>query len=233
MCAGHLFEPLLTRGPNPRFLYGPFPVGDMDWPLSGWGYGLAPFRLGIWTGPFPVGDMDRPLSSWGYGLGGIGHTLRICLDSCGIGVWLGTSGVAALMSCSSPCLFGCISRNFAFKCRSVTGLMDHGTLFRLMFGLIKATRPPHKMEERMRQICALCCPKRSITACGECQEHYCDECIDAKTCGEQVVYEPIHEQYTLMLKFSISPYAACFVGKVCGPLWSSWRGRVNPGLKLG
>ena len=46
---------------------GPFPVGDVDWPLSGWGYGLAPFRLGIWTGPFPVGDMDRPLSGWGYG----------------------------------------------------------------------------------------------------------------------------------------------------------------------
>ena len=38
------------------------------WPLSGWGYGPAPFRLGIWTGPFSVGDMDWPLSSWGYGL---------------------------------------------------------------------------------------------------------------------------------------------------------------------
>ena len=34
---------------------GPFPVGGMDWTLSGWGYGRAPFRLGIWTGPFPVG----------------------------------------------------------------------------------------------------------------------------------------------------------------------------------
>ena len=31
----------------------PFPVADMDWPLSNWGYGLAPFQLGIWTGPFP------------------------------------------------------------------------------------------------------------------------------------------------------------------------------------
>ena len=37
-------------------------------PLSSWGYGLAPFRLGIWIGPFPVGDMDRPLSGSGYGL---------------------------------------------------------------------------------------------------------------------------------------------------------------------
>ena len=28
---------------------GPFLVGDMDWPLSGWGSGPAPFQLGIWT----------------------------------------------------------------------------------------------------------------------------------------------------------------------------------------
>ena len=63
-CAGHLFGPLLIRSPNPRFLHDPFVVGDMDQPLSSRGYGMAPFRLGIWTGPFPVGDMDRPLSSW-------------------------------------------------------------------------------------------------------------------------------------------------------------------------
>ena len=30
-------------------------------------HGFAPFRLGIWTGPFPIGDMDWPLSNWGYG----------------------------------------------------------------------------------------------------------------------------------------------------------------------
>ena len=29
---------------------GPFLVGDMDWPLAGWGYGPAPFQLGIWIG---------------------------------------------------------------------------------------------------------------------------------------------------------------------------------------
>ena len=52
--------------PNPRFLHGSFPVGDMDRPLSSWGYGLAPFRLGIRTGPFLVGDMDWPLSGRGY-----------------------------------------------------------------------------------------------------------------------------------------------------------------------
>ena len=48
-CAGHLFGPLLIRSPNPCFLHGPFPVGNMDWPLSSWGYVLAPFRLRIPT----------------------------------------------------------------------------------------------------------------------------------------------------------------------------------------
>ena len=33
-------------------------------------------------------------------------------------------------------------------------------------------------------VCALCCQKRStITVCGECQEHYCDECIDVTQHG--------------------------------------------------
>ena len=43
----HLFGPLLIRSPNPRLLHGPF-------------------RLGIWIGPFPIWEMDWPLSSWGY-----------------------------------------------------------------------------------------------------------------------------------------------------------------------
>ena len=47
------------RSPNPRFLHGPFPVGDMDRPLSSWGYGPAPLR---------VGDMTPPLFTWRYGL---------------------------------------------------------------------------------------------------------------------------------------------------------------------
>ena len=64
-CAGHLFGPLFMRSPNPRFLHGPFPGGDMDWPLSRWGYGLAPFQLGIWSGPFPVEDthLQKPVLS--------------------------------------------------------------------------------------------------------------------------------------------------------------------------
>ena len=36
---------------------------DVDWPLFGWGYGPAPFWLGIWTGPFPVGVKALPVFS--------------------------------------------------------------------------------------------------------------------------------------------------------------------------
>ena len=62
-CIVHLFGPLLIRSPNPRFLHGPFLVGDMDWPFSSWGYGLAPFQPGIWTDPCPVGDIHVILHS--------------------------------------------------------------------------------------------------------------------------------------------------------------------------
>ena len=38
-------------------------------------------------------------------------------------------------------------------------------------------------------VCALCCEKHStLTACGECPEHDCDEYIHTYTCGEQIVY---------------------------------------------
>ena len=119
--AGHLFGPLLIRSPNPRFLYGPFPVEDMDRPLSNWGYGLAPFQ---------VGDMDRPLSSWEYGLA----PFRLGMD----------------MSCTSPCVFCCVSRNLHLQAG------PSGTMSRLMFGLMKATCPSCKMRERMRQMCVPC-----------------------------------------------------------------------------
>ena len=49
----------------------------------------------------------------------------------------------------------CISHNFAFRGKSVTLLMVHGTMFRLMFGLIIATQPPRKMRGRMRDRCVL------------------------------------------------------------------------------
>ena len=96
--------------------------------------------------------------------------------------------MATLMSCSNPCVFCCVSRNSAFGGRLVTLLMDHGTMSRLMFGLIKATQPPCKMGKRMRSKCALCCQKRStITICGECKVHYRAQCIDACTCGAKTV----------------------------------------------
>ena len=38
------------------------------------------------------------------------------------------------------------------------------------------------------EVCVLCCWKPStITVCGECEEHYCAECIDTHTCGTNVV----------------------------------------------
>ena len=91
--------------------------------------------------------------------------------------------MAAVMSCISPCVICCISCNFAFGGRSATLLMDHGMMSCLMFG---ATQDEGEDEV---DVCALCCQKRStITGCCECQEHYCDECIDAHNCGENVVY---------------------------------------------
>ena len=60
------------------------------------------------------------------------------------------------MSCTSQSIFYCIFLSFAFGGRSVTLLMDHGTMFRLMFGRTRATRPPRTMRERMRQKCVRC-----------------------------------------------------------------------------
>ena len=75
--------------------------------------------------------------------------------------------MAALLSCTSLCVFCCISRNFVFRGRFVILLMDHGTMSRLMFGLIKAARQDEEEDEA--DVCALCCHKRStITGCGEC-----------------------------------------------------------------
>ena len=67
-------------------------------------------------------------------MGGTAHALSNGLLACGIGAWLGTFGVAAPMGCTSPSVFYCIFLNFAFRGRSATLLIDHGTMFRLMFG---------------------------------------------------------------------------------------------------
>ena len=65
--AGHLFGPLFIRRPNPRFLHGPFRVGDMDRPLSGWGYGPAPSGCGYppaETGAFMSGTKGCSEVAW-------------------------------------------------------------------------------------------------------------------------------------------------------------------------
>ena len=89
-------------------------------------------------------------------MGGIAQALSNYLPTCGIGAWLGTFGVAALMSCTSQSVFYCIFLNFAFGDRSTTLLMDHGSMLRLIFGRTRATRPPRKTRERMRQKCVRC-----------------------------------------------------------------------------
>ena len=60
-------------------------VGDMDSPLSSWGYCVAPFRLGIWTGPYldwnggQNGDAHFPLC----GPEGL-FTVLVCLFTTGL-----------------------------------------------------------------------------------------------------------------------------------------------------
>ena len=70
-------------------------------------------------------------------------------------------GVAALMSCTTLCVFCCISCNFAFGGRSFTLLRAHGTMSPLMFGPRKASQLPRNTRERMRRRCVLCVVKRA------------------------------------------------------------------------
>ena len=64
--------------------------------------------------------------------------------------------MAAPMSCTSQSVFCCILHNFASGGKSVNPPTDYGSMSRLMFGLTKATRLPHKMRQRMRQKCVCC-----------------------------------------------------------------------------
>ena len=63
------------------------------------------------------------------------------------------------MSCTSQSAFSCILHIFASGGKSVTPPTDHGSVSRLIFGLTKATRPPCKMRQRMRQKCVCCVAK--------------------------------------------------------------------------
>ena len=148
--------PVLLRKPgqslNPRFVAQPLELGlgtrnprFVAWPLE-LGFGARNPRFVAWPLELGLGTLNPCFVAWPLELG-----LGSCLLRCGIGVWLGTSGVAAPMSCTSQSVFCCILHNFASGGKSVT---------RLMFGLTKATRPPHKMRQRMRQKC-VCCVARS------------------------------------------------------------------------
>ena len=66
-------------------------------------------------------------------MGGTAHAFSNCLLACGIGVWFGTFGLAAPMSCTSQSMYDCIFLNFVVGGRSATLLTGHGTMFRLMF----------------------------------------------------------------------------------------------------
>ena len=68
--------------------------------------------------------------------------------------------MAAPTSCTSQSVLCCILHNFALAGKSVTPAMDHGSMSRVMFGLTKATQPPRKMRQMMRQKC-VCCVVRS------------------------------------------------------------------------
>ena len=63
--------------------------------------------------------------------------------------------MAAVVSCTSPCVFYCTSCNFAFGGWSVTLIIGHGTMSRLKYGLINnsATMKDEGEDE------ALCCQK--------------------------------------------------------------------------
>ena len=94
--------------------------------------------------------------------------------------------MAAPMSCTSQSVCCCILHNFASGGKSINPPTDHGSMSRLMFGLTKATRPPRKMRQRMRQKCVYCVTS-TVAVCDECKEHYCTKCIDTHTCGTNVV----------------------------------------------
>ena len=85
-------------------------------------------------------------------------------------------------------VFCCIFLIFAFDGRSATLLMDHGAMAHLMFGWTAATRLLYRMREGMRQkFVRYVVTSATITACGECKEHYCCECNNTETCGNNII----------------------------------------------
>ena len=78
---------------------------------------------------------------------GIGPEVSNCSLICGIGVWFGTFGVAAPMSCINLYEFYCILRSSASGGKSVTLPTDRGNMYPLTFGRVQRNllRLPRKM----------------------------------------------------------------------------------------
>ena len=126
--------------------------------------------------------------------------------------------MAAPMSCTNQSVFCCILRISLRVRRQVCHPppMDHGSMSRLMFGLTKATRPPRKMRQRMRQKCVccvvrslLCCQKRStVTVCDECKEHCC---IVLNVLTPTLVGAMLFVKYNTNDSWSGSIHSYCFI----------------------
>ena len=89
---------------------------------------------------------------------GIGPELSNCSLICGIGVWFGTFGVAAPMSCINLYEFCCILCSYASGGRSVTLPTDRGNMYPLTFGRVQRNllRLPRKMMLGRRWMCVYC-----------------------------------------------------------------------------
>ena len=116
-------------------------------------------------------------------MGGTAHTLSNYLLACGIGAWLGTFGVAAPMSCISLAVYYCMRRQVRHP---PYGPWDH-VPSHVWTDESNAAATEDEGEDEV-EVCALFCLKRStIPVCDECKEHYCCECIDTHTCGNNII----------------------------------------------
>ena len=72
------------------------------------------------------------------------------------------------------------------------------------------------------EVCALYCQNRStITVCGECEEHYCAECIDTHTCGTNVVLS------TMQMTFGVVEFNCMIVRSKAFHSWWSAAGQCH------
>ena len=171
------------------------------------GYGLAPFRLGIFF-DFEVGGHDSIYKGRIHDIVPfIGRTWNLTAlqqsynDMCGwcrahieqlFGILWHWALVGNIWH-GGPCELQQYARvllHFTQFCiRRQVNHPPYGpwTMSRLMFGLIKATWPPHKMKERARHMCVPCVVRIvPLSQVVVRQEHHCAECIDAHTCGGKI-----------------------------------------------